>query len=200
MECQDPFQESSEGTPPAGDPGKRVVVTAEPGFLRVEIRPLVRTSGARLRLAVAAAVLLGSTLFGAARVGETWEIALKRGDFGDLPLPLLVALTIAVGIFTPLAFVGLAALSFAEETVEVGSDLVTITTTTFEKTRVRRIPLAEIECWRETFLPLSPWWTWAVERLAARRGGGSSRWPEPRGPRRNGESQRSLPKPPAGRW
>ncbi|HTD53238.1 MAG TPA: hypothetical protein VK780_09450, partial [Thermoanaerobaculia bacterium] len=34
--------------------------------------------------------------------------------------------------------------------------------------RVRTIPIAELECWRQTLLPLSPWWTWAVQRLAAR--------------------------------
>jgi hypothetical protein len=146
----------------------RVVVSCDPNGLRVEIRPLVRTRGARRRLALAAILLLGSALFGGARLVQAWETGLRRGDFADLPLPWLAALTVAVGLFTPLAVVGLAALAFAEETVHVGPDSITISTTAFEKTKVRTIPIAELECWRQTLLPLSPWWTWAVQRLAAR--------------------------------
>jgi hypothetical protein len=148
-----------------------VVVSSVPGVLRIEIRPLIRTVRGRFRLAAVALILLGSALLGAARLAQVWETGFRRGDFGDLPLPLLVGLTVAVGLFTPLAVVGLAALGFAEETVEVGPEAVLISTTAFERTRVRRLPLAEIECWRETLLPLAPWWTWSVERLAARCGG-----------------------------
>jgi hypothetical protein len=148
--------------------GERVVFSWGPDGLRVEIRPLARTRRGRWRLVTITATLLGSAFFGGARLVGAWEIGLKRGDFGDLPLPLLAALTVAVGLFAPLAVVGLAALAFAEETVEVGQDAVTITSTAFERTTVRRIPLDELECWRETLLPLPPWWTWAVERLAAR--------------------------------
>jgi hypothetical protein len=137
----------------------------------LEIRPLVRTGRGRRRLTLAAIVLLGSVLFGAARLGQLWEVGLKKGDFSDFPLPLLAGLTVAVGLFAPLAFVGLAALAFSEETVVVRHDAVTITTTTFERTRIRTIPLVEVECWRETYLPLAPWWTWAVERLAIARAG-----------------------------
>ena len=147
---------------------ERVVVSSGPGGLRVEIRPLVRTRRARRRLALAAILLFASVLFGGSRIVSAWEAGLRRGDFGDLPLPWLAALTAAVGLFTPLAVLGLAALAFAEETVQVGPDSVTISTTSFERTRVRTIPLDELECWRQTLLPLSPWWTWAVERLAAR--------------------------------
>lgn len=146
----------------------RVVVTSGPNGLRVEIRPLVRTRAARRRLALAAILLMASALFGGARLVQAWETGLRRGDFADLSLPWLAALTVAVGLFTPLAVLGLAALAFAEETVQVGSDTITISTTAFERTKVRTIPIAELECWRQTLLPLSPWWTWAVERLAAR--------------------------------
>ena len=117
--------------------------------------------------AVAVAVL-GAALFGAARLETSWETGLRRANFADLPLPILVALTLAVGVSTPVALVGLSALAFAEETIEVGSETITIRTTTFETTRTRSIPVAELECWRETHLPLSPWWTWSVSRLAAR--------------------------------
>jgi hypothetical protein len=114
-----------------------------------------------------AAAVIASALFGASRIVQGWESSLKRGEFTELPLPLLASISVAVGIFTPIALVGLAALAFAEETVEVGPELLTISTTVFEKTRVRRIPLVELDCWRETYLPLAPWWTWAVGRLAA---------------------------------
>jgi hypothetical protein len=67
--------------------------------------------------------------------------------------------------------VGLAALVFAEESIHVGYDAVTIRRSAWEHARVRRLPRAEIECWRGTYLPLPPWWTWAVVRLAARSGG-----------------------------
>lgn len=139
-----------------------------PSGLRVEIRPLVRTRGGRIRLAAVAGAVLCAALFGAARLEASWETGLRKANFGDLPLPILVALTLAVGVSTPLALVGLAALAFAEETIEVGCETIMIWTTTFEKTRTRSIPLAELECWRETYLPLSPWWSWSVSRLAAR--------------------------------
>lgn len=118
---------------------------------------------AAVGLAVAGAALAGSY-----RLGQTWEAGFKRWDFGDFPLPLLIVLTLAVLVSTPLALVGLAALAFAEERIEVTGDEITVATTAFEKTRLRTIPLAELQCWRETFLPLPPWWTWAVKRLAAK--------------------------------
>lgn len=121
---------------------------------------------AAVGLAVAAAALLASF-----RIGQTWEAGLKRWDFGDFPLPLLIVLTVAVLVSTPLALVGLAALAFAEERIDVAPDEITVSTTAFEKTRLRRIPLRSLECWRETYLPLPPWWTWAVKRLAARADG-----------------------------
>jgi len=154
MENGGSFPEIPPETPE--NSGARVVVSAEPGSVRLEIRPLVRTRRGRRRLTLAAIVLLGSVLFGAARLGQLWETGLKKGDFSDFPLPLLAGLTVAVGLFAPLAFVGLAALAFSEETVIVRADAVTITTTTFERTRVRTIPLEEVECWRETYLPLAP--------------------------------------------
>ena len=134
--------------------------------LRIEIRPLARTGGGRARLAAAAAVVLGATLFGTAHLAEAWESGLRKGAY-ELPLGILVTLTLSIAVATPLALLGLAALAFAEETIAVGSEDVTIETATFEKTRVRRIPLIELRCWRETYLPLAPWWTWAVKRLAA---------------------------------
>ena len=149
----------------------RVRILASPDGLEIHILPLVRTRAGRLRAAVAAALLLAAALAGATRLGQAWESGARRGDFGDLPVPILLALSVAIGISTPLAVIGLAALVFAEETVHVGPDVVTIRRTAFERPRERRIARAEIECWRETYLPLPPWWTWAVLRLAARSAG-----------------------------
>lgn len=142
-----------------------------PGGLTIEIRPLVRSRAWRRRLLAGAVVVGGAALFGVARLVPIWETGLRRANFGDLPLPLLLFLTLAVAISTPLTLVGLAALAFAEETVDVGKDEVVISTTAFEKTRIQRIRLSDLECWRETRAPLSPWWSWSVTRLAARSGG-----------------------------
>lgn len=144
------------------------MISARPGGLSIEIRPLAGWRRWRRRLAAAAVVVVAAALVGAARLVPLWETSLKRGNFSELPLPLLAFLTLAVGISTPVTLVGLAALAFSEEAVEVDAQEVLITTTTFERTRVRRIPLAELDCWRETSIPLPPWWSWSVKRLAAR--------------------------------
>ncbi|MEP6993725.1 MAG: hypothetical protein ABI968_04310 [Acidobacteriota bacterium] len=137
----------------------------------IQIRPLVQSRGWRFRMAVVGLAVAGAALLGSVRIGQAWEAGLKRWDFGDFPLPLLIFLTLAVLICAPLALLGLAALAFAEERIDVAPDEVTVRTTAFEKTRTQTILLRDLECWRETYLPLPPWWTWAVERLAARGGG-----------------------------
>lgn len=142
-----------------------------PSGVSIEIRPLVDRRRDRIRLAAAAAVLVSASFFGGARLAGAWDSGLRKGDFSELPLPVLAALSLAVGVSTPLALLGLAALAFAEETVEVDSERIVIRTSAFEKVTVRIIRRDELECWRSTYLPLSPWWTWAVERLAARAGG-----------------------------
>jgi hypothetical protein len=146
-------------------------MTPRPGGLTIELRPLVRSRAWRLRLVIGALVIVAAALFGISRLVPLWETSLRRATFADLPLPLLVFLSLAVGISTPLTLIGLAALAFAEETIDVTPDEVVISTSAFERTRVRRIPLAELECWRETWTPLPPWWSWSVTRLAAKVGG-----------------------------
>jgi len=148
--------------------GPRILIQPRPGGLTIEIRPLVRSRVWRRRLSAGGVIVMAAALFGMARLVPMWESSLRRGNFNDLPLPVLVFLTLAVGISAPLTLVGLAALAFAEETVEVGREELVIRTTAFEKTRTTRIPLEELECWRETYLPLPPWWSWSVKRLAAR--------------------------------
>jgi hypothetical protein len=149
----------------------RVTIAARPGGIEVRIHPLVRERAWRLRLAAVAAVVAGAAIAGSIRLGPAWEAGLKKGDFGDLPLSVLIPLSLAVLVSTPLALLGLAALAFAEERIEVGVDEISIETTAFERTRTTTILRAELDCWRETRWPLSPWWTWAVTRLAARSGG-----------------------------
>jgi hypothetical protein len=141
------------------------------GGVTVEIRPLVRSRGARWRLGLAGAVILSAALLGGARLARVWETGLRRGAFEELPLALLVPLTLAVGVSTPLALLGLAALAFAEERIEVTADTIEIQSTAFERTRVRVIRRQDLSAWVETYRPLAPWWTWAFRRLAARAGG-----------------------------
>jgi len=148
--------------------GPRVTITPKAGGVTVAISALAGDRRWRLRMAAVAAAVAGAALLGSLRLERAWEAVLRRGDFGDLPLPLLLLLSLAVLVSAPLALVGLAALAFAEESIDVGPDDVTIRTTVFEKTHTRRIPMADLDCWRETLWPLAPWWTWAVTRLAAR--------------------------------
>jgi len=151
--------------------GERVQITPLASGLRIEIGPLVRRRRDRVRLLGVAAALLTATLFGGARLVSAWDSGLRKGDFSDLPLSALLALSIAVGLSTPFALLGLSALAFAEETVVVGPEEIVIETAVFERITRTRIARGDLDCWRETFLPLPPWWTWAVERLAARAGG-----------------------------
>lgn len=137
----------------------------------MRIQPLVRRRQWRWRLAAVALAVAGAALLGCLRLGQAWESGLRRGDFAELPLPILIALSLAVVVSTPLTLLGMAALAFSEERIDVDTREIRIETTAFERTHVRRIPRAELECWRETRWPLSPWWTWAVRRLAARSGG-----------------------------
>lgn len=146
-------------------------IAYRPGGVLVEVRPLLRNARARRRLLAAAGIILVAALFGGARLGAVWEASLRRGEFSDLPLPLLIALSLSVGVSAPLALLGLAALAFGEETIEVAGGTIRVKTTAFEQTRARTILLEDLECWRETLWPLPPWWTWSVQRLAARAGG-----------------------------
>lgn len=149
-----------------------MAVSSAPGSTRVEIRPLVRGPRSALALSAVAATVLGAALFGGSRLADAWEAGLRAGAFSELPLPLLLGLTATIALSTPLALLGLAVLSFSEEEVLVERDYVTVARTSFERTVVTRIPRSEIDGWRETWRPLSPWWTWTVTRLAAVRRGG----------------------------
>jgi hypothetical protein len=154
----------SKGEPP------RIVVEPLAGGISIEIRPLARTRGARWRIGLLAAVVLVLALMGGARLARAWEVSLRRGAFEELPLAVLLPVTLAVGVSTPLALTGLAALAFAEERIDVTHDRVSIRSTAFEKTRVEIIPRRDLIAWVETYRPLPPWWTWAFRRLAARVG------------------------------
>jgi len=148
-----------------------VAIHPRAGGLTVSIPALAADRAWRWKMGVTAAAVAAAALLGSLRLGRAWEAVVHRGDFADLSLPLMGFLSIAVALSAPLALVGLAALTFAEEWIDVQPDAVTIRTTVFERTRTRVIPRAELECWRETLWPLPPWWTWAVTRLAARSAG-----------------------------
>ena len=148
--------------------GSRFAITPRAGGLTVTIPPLVQDRGWRRRIVAIALTVGAAALLGAYRLGLAWDSGMRRGDFGDLPMPVLIFLSLAVLVSAPLALVGLAALAFAEERIDVGPEGVTIRTTAFEKTRTAVIALDALDCWRETYWPLPPWWTWAVKRLAAR--------------------------------
>ena len=153
------------------DKKPRVAIEPRAGGVVVRIPALAGDRWWRRRAIVVAATVAAAAILGSLRLGRAWESAFRRGDFADLPLPLLLFLSAAVLVSAPLALVGLTALSFAEEKIEAGTEAVTIQTTVFERTRTETIPLSELDCWRETIWPLSPWWTWAVKRLAARSAG-----------------------------
>ena len=149
----------------------RVAIEPRAGGVTVRIPALAGDPSWRRRVIALGAAVAAAAIVGSLRLGHAWEAAARRGDFADLPLPLLLFLTAAVLVSAPLALIGLAALSFAEERIDAGPEAVTIRSTVFERTRTETIPLSELDGWRETFWPLSPWWTWAVTRLAARAGG-----------------------------
>ena len=148
-----------------------MAIRARAGGLSVFIPALAGDRSWRWKMGVTALAVAAAALLGSLRLGSAWEATVKRGDFSDLSLPLMGFLSVAVALSAPLALIGLAALTFAEERIDVEPDAVTIRTTVFERTRTRVIPRRELECWRETFWPLPPWWTWAVTRLAARSAG-----------------------------
>ncbi|HEX4440195.1 MAG TPA: hypothetical protein VH854_09000 [Thermoanaerobaculia bacterium] len=146
----------------------RVVIAPVAGGLEIRIQPLAGRRSWRWRVAILAALVAGAALAGSIRLAGAWENGLKRGEFSDLPLPALVLLSLSVVGAAPFALVGLAALAFAEERILVSSEEIRVDTTAWERTQTVRIARADLECWRETRLPLPPWWTWAVTRLAAR--------------------------------
>lgn len=127
----------------------------------------MRTRAARWRLGFLAATVLAAALAGGTRLSRVWEGSLRRGGFTELPLAALLPMTLAVGVSTPLALAGIAALAFAEERIDVTTEQISIRTTAFERTRIQTIPRRDLIAWVETYRPLPPWWTWAFRRLAA---------------------------------
>jgi hypothetical protein len=150
---------------------ERVVIAPTPGGLEIRIQPLAGRRSWRWRIALVGGAVAAAALLGSIRLAGAWENGLKRGDFSDLPLPVLVLLSLSIVGSAPFALAGLAALAFAEERILVSPEEIRVDTTAWERTRTIRIARTDLECWRETRLPLSPWWTWAVTRLAARAGG-----------------------------
>ncbi|MFN2387364.1 MAG: hypothetical protein ABR576_13940 [Thermoanaerobaculia bacterium] len=71
----------------------RVRILPRPDGLTVEIQPLVRMRGARVRLLLVTVLVLAGALVAAARLGRAWDQGLRRGTFSDLPVAVLIALT-----------------------------------------------------------------------------------------------------------
>src|SRR5262249_30271455 len=132
---------------------ERIRIDTRPEGLTVEIRPFARTRRGRGWLAAAAVVVLAAAVFGASHLADAWEAGFRAGRFTDLPLPVLIALTFTVAVSTPLAFIGISALAFAEETISVSRAEITITTAAFERVRVRRIRRPDLRGWKQTYLP-----------------------------------------------
>ena len=147
------------------------MITPTPGGVEIRISPLAGRRSWRWRMAAVGGAIAAAALVGSIRLAGAWESGLKRGEFTDLPLPLLVVLSLSIVVSAPLALGGLAALAFSEERILVSPEEVRIDSTAWERTRTVRLPRSDLECWRETSLPLRPWWTWTVKRLAARAGG-----------------------------
>src|SRR5262249_47383962 len=85
-------------------PEGRVPIQPRPGGGGGEMSPLVKARGWRWRIAGIGAGVAAAALLGCSRLFEAWETGLKRSDFTDLPLPLLIALTLAILVSMPLAF------------------------------------------------------------------------------------------------
>ena len=149
--------------------GPRIAITPRAGGLTVTIPPLVQDRGWRRRLA-AIALAVGGDRTAREPTGSAWPGT--PGCAGETSATCRCrssSFCRSRSSCPPRSpSIGLAALAFAEERIDVAPEGVTIRTTAFEKTRTAVIAAEALECWRETYWPLSPWWTWAVKRLAAR--------------------------------
>jgi len=69
---------------------ERVVITATPAGLEIRILPLAGRRAWRWRMALAAGAVAAAALAGSIRLAGAWENGLRRGEFVDLPLPILL--------------------------------------------------------------------------------------------------------------
>ena len=137
--------------------------------VRVEIAPPVSSAPLRRRLVAASAVLAAGTLLGAIRLAGEWRLlAFGRAS---LPLPALLATTVAVLAGAPAALFGLVALFFAEETLEIDGSAIVREISIFGAGERRTLPRTPATRLFWTTRPVPPWWTWTFRRLALASGG-----------------------------
>lgn len=140
------------------------MVRADSRGVRIEIAPPVSSAPLRRRLLAAASLLSAGTLLGAIRLAEEWRhIAAGRET---IPAGALFGMTVAVLLGAPAALVGLVALFFAEETLEIERDAITREISIFGAGERRTLPRTDATRLLWTTRPVPPWWTWTFRRLA----------------------------------
>lgn len=132
--------------------------------VRIEIAPPISSAPLRRRLVAAASVLSLGTLLGAIRIAGEWrQVAAGRET---LPAGALFGMTVAVLLGAPGALVGLVALFFAEETLEIERGAITREISIFGAGERRTLPRTAATRLLWTTRPVPPWWTWTFRRLA----------------------------------
>lgn len=148
---------------------ERIAVRADSRGVRIEIAPPVSSAPLRRRLVAAASLLSVGTLLGAIRLAGEWrQFAAGRET---LPAGALFGMTLAVLVGAPGALIGLVALFFAEETLEIDRGAVTREISIFGAGERRTLPRTPSTRLVWTTRPVPPWWTWTFRRLALVTGG-----------------------------
>ena len=137
---------------------------ASPESVRIEIAPPVSSPPLARRLVAAASLLALGTFVAVLRLSSEWhQTAAGRGN---LPPGALGVLSLAVLCGAPAAFFGLAALFFAEETLDVRPREIVREIALFGRGDRRRCPRDASTRLLWTNRPVAPWWTWTFRRLA----------------------------------
>lgn len=137
---------------------------ASPESVRIEIAPPVSSPALARRLIVAASLLAIGTFVAVLRLSSEWhQLAMGRGN---LPPGALGILSLAVLCGAPAAFFGLAALFFAEETLDVRPGEIVREIALFGRGDRLRCPRDGQTRLVWTNRPVAPWWTWTFRRLA----------------------------------
>jgi len=142
----------------------RILARADPNGVRIEILPPISSPPLARRFYAAGSVIALGSILAVLRIAAEWRQVANGRD--TVPLLLLAALTAAVVLGSPFALFGLAALLFAEETLEIGSAEIVREIAVFGRESRRPLPRAGGTAVRWTTWPVAPWWTWTFKRLA----------------------------------
>jgi hypothetical protein len=148
------------------NPSDRFRLQATPLGYQIAIDPLIRQPRWRRAAVILGVAGLAALLFAARRIMESWEHLLR--GVADVPLGWLAFLTLACFASVPATAVGMIRLLWTEEFLTILGDRVRREVATTGSTSVEEWEIERLDCWRRTLLPLRPWWTWTVVRLAAR--------------------------------